>query len=52
MDEIIRKKELADEIATIINNLNATDIKGIWMVAQALYAKQEIEKQKNNKQKQ
>ena len=51
MDEIRRKKELANEIATIIN-LNATDIKGIWMVAQALYAKQEIEKQKNDKQKQ
>ena len=52
MDEIRRKKELANEIATIINNLNATDIKGIWMGAQALYAKQEIEKQKNDKKKQ
>ena len=33
-------------ILSIINNLNDTDVRGIWMVAQALYAKQELEKQK------
>ena len=46
MNEIERKKALANEIASIINNLNDTDVRGIWMVAQALYAKQELEKQK------
>ncbi len=51
MNDIERKKTLANEIASIINNLNDTDVRGIWMVAQALYAKQELEKQKEKEKK-
>ena len=40
------KRNKIKSITSIINNLNDTDVRGIWMVAQALYAKQELEKQK------
>lgn len=43
---IQEKKALAFEIATLVNQLDKTDAKAIYLVAQALLMKQEANKDK------